>query len=73
MSKNVIEISAEDIIDYMTKNNAGIRATAQHFGCSVGTVWNRISQYEGKDKDLIKNQMSKNIQESHKKLKQYNN
>ena len=73
MSKNVIEISAEEIIDYMTENNVGIRATATHFGCSVGTVWNRINEYEGKKKDLINDQLSKNTQESHKKLKQYNN
>lgn len=73
MGNNIIEISAEQIIDYMLENNVGIRDTAKHFGCSVGTVWNRISQYEGKDKDLIKKQMSKNVKESYKNLKQYNN
>ena len=71
MGNSIIEISAEQIIDYMLENNVGIRDTAKHFGCSVGTIWNRINKYDGPKNELIKQQFSKNLTNSHKNLKNH--
>lgn len=70
---NYINLTADEIIDYMLENNCGIRQTALHFGCSVGLIWNRINGYSGEKKDSLSKQFYDNINRSRKNLKCYSN
>lgn len=68
---NIIELSAEEIIEYMLCNKASIRATANHFNCSKTLIWSRINEYNGEKKDLIKKQLNNNLKGSYKNLKNF--
>ena len=42
MAKNEIELSNEEIVEYMLSTNSTIRQTAIHFGCSKTFIWGRL-------------------------------
>lgn len=50
---NEVELTANDIIDYMLETNSSIRATAIHFGCSKTLIWSRLKEYHGNKKEEI--------------------
>ena len=70
---NYIELTADEIIDYILENKCSIRQASAHFGISVGSIWNRINEYSGGKKGLIKTQFNTNTKQSYKNLKNYGN
>ena len=62
-----IEISADEIVNYMISTKSSIRQTATHFGCSKTLIWNKIKDYEGNKKNELDNLKTSN------KLKSYDN
>lgn len=50
----MLDISDNEIIEYIKKNNATTRETAEHFGISRQTVTNRIRNSKDKEtKDIM--------------------
>lgn len=73
MANREIEISTYEIIDYMLNNKASIRAVASHFNCSKTFIWNRLREYNGKDKEKIDTLLKNNKIKSQKQLNEKRN
>lgn len=73
MANRELEISINDIVDYMLKTNTSIRGTANHFNCSKTFIWSRLKEYNGKDKDKIDALLTQNKINSQKQLNEKRN
>ncbi len=71
MSKPELEISSEEIVDYILKTNSTIRETASHFGCSKTLIWSRLKKYTGESRSKLNELFNKNKSNSVKNLKNY--
>lgn len=69
MAKNEIELSSEEIIDYMLKTKSTIRQTANHFGCSKSVIWSRLKRYDGSLRQKVDEMLNSNKKSTYSNLK----
>jgi len=71
MSKPELDISSEEIVEYILKTNSTIRETANQFGCSKTLIWSRLKKYNGASRSKLDELFNKNKSNSIKNLKNY--
>lgn len=71
MGRRNVDISPEEIVSYMLETGKSIRATANYFGIGKTTVHNIIKKYNGINKEKLDNVLSKNLEDSRFKGKQW--
>ena len=71
MSKPEIDISSEEVVNYILSTNSTIRQTANYFGCSKTLIWSRLKRYKGDNKSKLEELFSSNMKNTYKNLKSY--
>ena len=64
----MLEISVDEIVDYILTTKKSIRRVASYYGCSKTFVWSKLKQYNGSRKNELEELLKSNKEQSQKAL-----
>ena len=64
MGRKKLDISEEEVINYIIAKKSSIRETAEHFGCSKDVIFSRIKKYNGSKKEQLDEILQSNLKNS---------
>ena len=69
MAKSEIELSGEEIANFIISNKATIRQAANYFGCSKSVIWSRLKKYDGSLRERLDEILNSNKKSTYSNLK----
>ena len=64
MPRKELEITSNEVVNYIINNKTSIRETARHFGCSKDVIFSRIKKYNGSKKEELEEVLQENLKKS---------
>lgn len=69
MAKSEIELSGEEIANFIISNKSTIRQAANYFGCSKSVIWSRLKRYDGSLRERLDEILNSNKKSTYSNLK----